>query len=159
MFFRRGLPGLMVLAIAGCTRRTEVSTPAVQDTATTTSPAPAETATSRATAGELPLGLALKDDGRTVQLAPGQVVMVSLRANHTTGYRWVLADSARGVLAREGDPSYDADSSSGIGAGGFETWRFRAAHPGRGSIVLDYRRPWEDGKRPETTVRYVIDVR
>ena len=92
------------------------------------------------------MGLALKDDGRTVQLAPGQVVMVSLKSNPTTGYRWVLADSALGVLAREGEPAYYADSTGGVGAGGFETWRFRAIHPGRGAIVLDYQTALGEGQ-------------
>lgn len=149
---------VLVFLLVGCARRSDVNTQASRDTVATVQPAPrASTAAPADTL--LPMGLALKDDGRTVQLAPGQVVMVSLRANHTTGDRWVLADSARGVLAREGEPSYDADSTSGVGAGGFETWRFRAAHAGRGAIVLEYRRSWEAGKRAETTVRYVIDVR
>ena len=148
---RHGLSLVCVLLLGGCGQKGELArSPASTDTVAAPAPAPSE---------DLAVGLALKDDGRTVQLAPGQVVMVSLKANHTTGYQWVLADSAHAVLAREGDPTYDVDSTGAVGAGGFETWRFRAVQAGTGTIALQYRRLWEPRKPPETTVRYTVEVR
>jgi inhibitor of cysteine peptidase len=144
-----------VFALAGCAQRTGETARAPADTVAIAHPEPAPALADTL----LPLGLALKDDGRTVRVAPGQVVMVSLKANHTTGYRWVLADSALGVLEREGEPVYYADSTGGVGAGGFENWRFRATRAGSGTLVLEYRRPWEKGRAPETSVRYAVEVR
>ena len=112
-----------------------------------------------ATPEQLPLGLALKDDGRAVELAPAQVLLVSLPANHSTGYSWVLRDSIGPALASAGATTYDVDSTAGVGSSGFETWRFRGATAGADTIVLDYRRPWEADKPAETTVRYSVTVR
>jgi len=148
--------GLTLAVAAGCRAPAqEAHTPSTADStlesAHGATPAPE---------AELPMGLSLQDDGRAVELAPGQVVLVSLAANHTTGYRWVLADSLGPVLVREGEPAYDADSTAaGVGVGGFETWRFRATAAGADTIVLEHRRPWEAGKPAETTVRYFVRVR
>ncbi len=137
------------LLLAGC--RAPAGEPSGRVAADSASVAPADTT--------LPLGLALKDDGRAVELAAAQVLLVSLHANRSTGYGWALADSVGPALVREGEPAYHADSSAGVGAGGFEIWRFRGAAAGRDTIVLEYRRPWEAGRPPETTVRYFVSVR
>ncbi len=151
----RALAVLLVLGLTGCrTPAQEQHAPAAD---TTLESAHGDNAANE----QLPMGLALKDDGRAVELAAQQVVLVSLKANHTTGYSWVLRDSVGPALLREVDPTYDVDSSStgGVGAGGFETWRFRAAAAGRDTIVLEYRRPWEADRPAETTVRYFVTVR
>ena len=96
------------------------------------------------------IGLALKDDGRTVTLAPGQVVEVSLMANAKAGEQWVLTDSASAVLARAGSISY-ADEASGSR---FQNFRFRAAAAGRATLGFARR-----GGASTMPVRYTVVVR
>jgi len=112
-----------------------------------------------AIAGPVRVGAA--EDGRDVELDKGQELIVQLEANHTTGYQWVLAEGGKATLKQEGAPVYTVQTSSPlvVGAGGIETWRFRAAHPGREILRFEYRRPWEKDKPPERVMRFNVVVR
>ena len=101
------------------------------------------------------------DNGRTVDAVPGQQVVIRLSANHTTGYRWILATPAPGVFASLGEATYEPDTTKSrlTGAGGFETWNFQAARPGRKEVRFEYRRTWERDKPAARSVRYTIQVR
>jgi inhibitor of cysteine peptidase len=104
--------------------------------------------------------LAASDSGRTVELARGDELVVSLEANPTTGFRWEMADAASSVLVAAGEPSFEPrGATSVVGAGGVETWRFRAERAGQGVLRFVYRRPFEPGVAPAREVRYEIAVR
>src|SRR5262245_16002427 len=84
-------------------------------------------------AARAPARLAANDSDRTVELARGDELVVSLEANPTTGFRWELTDAAASVLVGAGEPSFEPRGAAGlIGAGGIQTWRFRAERAGQG---------------------------
>ena len=86
------------------------------------------------------------DNGRQITVKPGDVVTVSLDSNPTTGYSWQVIEIDNTVLIQDGDPEYKQVTGSAdlVGAGGTETFRFKATGSGETSLKLGYRRPWEN---------------
>lgn len=95
-----------------------------------------------------------------VVLRPGQELVVRLRSNPSTGFGWRLARGAA-VLAPAGAAAFeaDADAQGRVGAGGIETWRFRAVAAGRDTLRFEYRRPWEKDAAPASTATVDVEVR
>ncbi len=96
-----------------------------------------------------------------VRVPLGQVLVVRVAANPTTGYSWAWNETAAaGVLAQDGAPVMaEKTGPQLVGAGGTQTWRFRAAKSGTGELRLDYRRPWESEVAPVQTQSWRIEVR
>ena len=96
-----------------------------------------------------------------VVLRAGQELVVRLRSNPSTGYGWQLAQGAATVLAPAGAAAFEPDATAQgrVGAGGIETWRFRAIATGRGALRFEYRRPWEKDASPASTAAVDVEVR
>lgn len=98
-------------------------------------------------------------DREVVTVRVGDVLVVRLDSNPSTGYGWTWDESAAaGVLVKDGEPSMSGAAPM-PGSGGVQTWRFRAAAPGEVQLQLDYLRPWEKGTPPVRTVRWSVQVR
>jgi predicted secreted protein len=67
---------------------------------------------------------------------------ISLEANPTTGYKW-YADYDSYLLSLENE-SYERGPSEAIGAGGTTVFTFIPEKPGKTTISMVYRRPWEN---------------
>jgi inhibitor of cysteine peptidase len=106
-----------------------------------------------------PLHLTAADNNRAVELTVGQDLYLELESNRTTGYQWWLTDSTEVVVVPIGKPTYTAPQSTGVGAGGTETWWFRAARLGSQTLTFEYRRSWEEGEKPAKTLRYDVTVK
>jgi inhibitor of cysteine peptidase len=108
-------------------------------------------------AGTVPveeIELTAADNGRTVAVEQGQVLVISLASNPTTGYLWEVQEVDGAILRQEGEAEYVASDSGQTplaGAGGTETFRFRAEGSGETQLTLVYRRPWEEGVDPLET--------
>lgn len=92
------------------------------------------------------------DTGKQVTLQSGEILTVSLESNPTTGYSWQVLEIQNGILVQEGEPEFKQSSGSEglVGAGGTETFRFKAVGPGETSLNLGYMRPWESEPPIET---------
>ena len=101
------------------------------------------------------------DNGREFTLAVGQVLVVNLPSNRTTGYSWTLLSTNETVLEPVGEAEYQRNPAPTgmVGVGGNEIWRFRAAKTGRETLRLGYARPWEKGVAPVQTVAYDVTVK
>jgi len=76
--------------------------------------------------------------GGTIRASVGDIVVIKLNENPSTGYRWHI-EAAHGLV-----PSNDDFTpGSGVGAAGERTVRFAAASPGLANITMALRRPWE----------------
>lgn len=85
-------------------------------------------------------------------LTQGQLLILSLPSNPTTGFRWTLRDAAEGVLQRLGPEVYSNPEDAGlVGAAGQSTWRFNARERGEGRLLLTYQQPWEPNVPPAQT--------
>src|SRR5262245_62616297 len=72
-----------------------------------------------------PVTVSTAQSGTSVELAPGQAVIVRLPSNPTTGYRWVYVEPKDAVLRVDGPSTYETSQAAGdaAGAGGIEIWR------------------------------------
>ena len=83
------------------------------------------------------------DQGRTIEVNQGDLIVIRLAENLTTGYGWELEAVDSKVLELL-DSDYSEDRGELMGSGGTRTFRFQAESPGNQQIQLGYRRPWED---------------
>jgi inhibitor of cysteine peptidase len=86
-----------------------------------------------------------------IEVARGKVFSVTLESNHTTGFRWQIADPLDQTKVRLVGKRYDRVRGAMPGQGGKEVWTFRAVSRGRTQIMLNYVRPWEKGSTPAQT--------
>jgi len=105
-----------------------------------------------------PVELTEKDSGSTQTLVVGQEMNISLESNPTTGYQWAVDGKLPSQLTEVGAPAYKAGSSA-MGAGGTETWAFKATSPGTGTLNLKYWRSFEPTSTPAKTFTINISVK
>ncbi|MGB2876983.1 MAG: protease inhibitor I42 family protein [Dehalococcoidales bacterium] len=94
------------------------------------------------------------DDDSQVELEQGQILVVTLESNPTTGYRWEVAENQESILEQMGEAEFKQSVTGGpplVGAGGWEIFRFKAISAGRMTLQLVYHRPWEEGVEPVKT--------
>lgn len=84
-------------------------------------------------------------NGETVELQQGQSLTITLSANPSAGYSWMLADGGYPVLTWSDDPVFDAVSSPNQGVGGSisQSFVFRAIESGQSRVRLHYGQPWD----------------
>jgi inhibitor of cysteine peptidase len=108
-----------------------------------------------------PIEVNENDDGGQVELKLGQMLVVTLESNPTTGYRWQQADNPESVLQHIGEAEFKPSQTGEpplIGAGGLEIFRFRAVRTGQMTLQLVYHRPWEEGAEPLKTFSLEVVV-
>ena len=114
-----------------------------------------------ATSVEEAVSVDADDDGGEVTLAIGDLLVVNLDSNPTTGYGWSLAvDGEVDVLAVAGNEfiAPEALDPPLVGQGGVEVWAFQAVAEGEGTISMEYVRSWEQGVEPADTFSLNIVV-
>ncbi len=101
-------------------------------------------------------------DGSTQQLKVGQVMSISLETNPSTGYSWYATSSNPEVIARMGEPEIlepTASSTPIVGAPTTGTFFFQALKAGGATIILDYKRGWEQDVTPVQTITIKVEVK
>jgi len=91
-------------------------------------------------------------------MARGEVLIVSLEGNPTTGYIWEINTINERFIRPIGKAEFRSDSRL-CGAPGINTFRFKAIRAGRTILRLVYHRPWERGVKPFETYYLQIEVR
>jgi len=96
------------------------------------------------------------DRGKTFEVRQGDLILIRLAENPTTGYRWEVDAADDQVIALQ-DSDYSAAPGTGIGGGGTRTFVFEAQSPGTVQVRLKLMRKWkpEDPAidRSEVTIR------
>jgi len=101
------------------------------------------------------------DADSQVELEQGQILVVTLKSNPTTGYRWEVVETQESILQQMGEAEFKPSDTSGpplVGAGGWEIFRFKAISTGQISLKLVYHRPWEEGVEPLNTFTLQVVV-
>ena len=99
-------------------------------------------------------------DGR-VTVALGQIFTVTLESNPSTGYRWEWVDHQDSIVEQMGEAQFKPRETGDpplVGAGGWESFDFKAVHQGQMTLKLVYRRPWEEGVEPLKTFSLQVTV-
>lgn len=106
------------------------------------------------------IDVGMSDNGSQVQLEVGQILVVTLESNPTTGFLWEVAELDEGILNQTGEAEFVPESKEPIpGMGGVEIFRFEAAAQGEVTLKLVYRRPWEEGVEPLEVFSISVVVR
>ena len=93
-------------------------------------------------------------------LYSGQQMILHMPSNPTTGFRWLVRDSAASVLQSLGPEVYSNPEDAGlVGSAGRSTWRFQAKQPGEGRLLLTYQQPWEPNVPPAETFECELRVK
>ena len=103
-----------------------------------------------------------KDTDSQVELEQGQILVVTLESNPTTGYLWEQVESQESILEQMGEAEFKPSETGGpplVGAGGWEIFRFKAVSAGQMTLQLVYHRPWEEGVEPLKTFSLQVVVR
>lgn len=109
--------------------------------------------------GNVKLGRA--DAGRTVDLATGGALEITLDGNPTTGYAWIQLSGNNAVLKPVGGDAYKQNQAAAgvVGVGGQFTFQFKAVGAGATQLKFGYRRPWEKNVPPIETLELNIRVK
>ena len=93
-----------------------------------------------------------------IVLEKGQVLVLKLATNPTTGYDWEIVGLDSAILQQKGDVAYKSDSAL-IGSGGVDIWTFEAVKSGQTHLSLTYHRSWEKDIAPMETFDLDIVVK
>ncbi len=88
------------------------------------------------------LTLTQADKDKSIRVQQGDMVLIRLPENPTTGYQWVIEDTDEEILNLE-DSDFTLPSDVGIGGGGERTLHFIAKSTGTTHLKLELRREWE----------------
>jgi predicted secreted protein len=98
------------------------------------------------------------DPSVPITVRPGQTFDLALQSNESTGYHWILVDSARMGEVAPGGHLYRSSAPDRNGAGGIDRLTFHALAQGTGLISLVYARD-HDPDPPADTTRFHVIVR
>jgi inhibitor of cysteine peptidase len=97
------------------------------------------------------------DNDRTIDIAAGDTVRISLPENATTGYRWAIDRVDDDVIEAAGsEPHY---AGNAVGSGGDVTFIFKGRKSGSGEIVLKYWRHFEGDASVQKRFRVRLNTR
>jgi len=107
-----------------------------------------------------PLAVTAVDKGKTLTVKVGQEIIVSLKGNPTTGYSWSLAGIDGQAVALDGEVKYKEDRHPAgmVGVPGMFHAKFKTLKPGKSTVRLEYRRPWEKDVKPVETFEVTVSV-
>ncbi len=93
-----------------------------------------------------------------VQLGENDMLVIRLKVNPSTGYRWVVQDMDAKILARPKGQALEMEAakSSLLGAPTVQILRFYGVATGKTTLNMAYMRAWETGVEPLQT--YSIQV-
>jgi len=103
----------------------------------------------------------VKHISKEVQVAAGDLFMVTLCSNPTTGFQWSESAqvSDQAVLQQTDHKFVPAQEKGIVGAPGREVWTFKALKRGSSTISMEYSRPWENGEKGGWTFSLTVIVR
>jgi inhibitor of cysteine peptidase len=102
------------------------------------------------------------DANKTIAVKTGDLLVLRLKSNATTGFSWAPAAGTGQGLALQGKGEYIQPKSTGVpmpGAPGAQLWRFKAIKKGQTALKLVYSRPWEKGVAPVQTWGVTVKVK
>lgn len=98
------------------------------------------------------------ENGSSIVLDVGQVLVITLESNPGTGFSWAIVSDDAQLDTSAGSVFVDQGDDALVGAAGYEQFRIVGAEPGVATLELEYRRPWED-VGAEKTFSLDVEVR
>jgi inhibitor of cysteine peptidase len=101
------------------------------------------------------------DSGGEKTLAVGDLLIVTLDSNATTGYSWNLSEISGVAVIQYISDEYVAPEQTDpplMGQGGQEVWTFEALAAGTAAISMRYIQPWMPDADPAETFDITVIV-
>lgn len=97
----------------------------------------------------------------TVEVSAGDILVIELDANPSTGFAWEVEDLNTGILEQDGEIEFVQQKTDQELVGGAETEliRIKAVSSGETAIKLIYHRSWEEGVDPLETFNLNVVVK
>ena len=108
--------------------------------------------------GPSSLTLGEAKSGGTVTVNAGEIFVIILEGNPTTGYTWELDAIDATILQQIGEAEFTPESNA-IGSGGKFTFHFKAISAGQSFLKLVYHRSWELETPPLNTFEVTVMVK
>ncbi len=106
------------------------------------------------------VSVTIADQGKTIELKPGQTLLVTLDSNRSTGFSWSVESMDGKLLSQSGEPVYlPASKHEMVGGKGTETWQFVAVAPGEQLLKFLYRRPFEPNISPARAFAFTVRIK
>lgn len=107
-----------------------------------------------------PKGKVFFDIKKPVAVKVGEVFNIKLRANHTTGYEWMLTEELDNAIIEFVDKEYISNKApKGMtGVGGYEIWRFKALKKGTMDLKMKEARPWDPSGPVSVSLAFKVVV-
>ena len=100
-----------------------------------------------------------QDNGRDIDLNSGEMLIVRLPSNPSTGYNWTVAGEPAPLELQKSTFQKRSSNSKVVGASGTSVFRFTANSSGISNLTLVYRRSWEYNTPPMKTFSVRVNVR
>ncbi len=112
-------------------------------------------------AGAAEIKIGPSDNGKPQTVDKGDVLVVELPTNPTTGFMWIKSGTTMPMLRITGPADFKPapDAEGKVGAGGTEIFKFDALEAGQTEVTLLYRRPWEAEVPPAQTFVLPVTVK
>jgi len=101
--------------------------------------------------------LTQSDNGKSIQIQVGNLVVIQLRENPTTGYQWTFNQSDQQVLTFQGT-EYTPSAVIGVGGGGQRVFRFKGEQAGTTELDFKLWRQWQGEQSPIDRFTTTIQV-
>jgi inhibitor of cysteine peptidase len=105
------------------------------------------------------LELTQADNGKSVEARPGDLIIIRLPENPTTGFRWT-EDKVDPLCVEAQGSSFSPARDGAVGGGGERTFSFQVkGEGGTGNIGLKLKRQWEADASPAERYSVTVKVR
>lgn len=116
------------------------------------------TNTTSVTTGPATVTVTEKDGNTSVDLGVGEILVVELAGNPTTGFQWQQIGPDAAILRQVGEPQFTPDSSA-VGSPGKVSLRFEAMGSGHMQLQLAYQRSFEPQTPAAQTFKINVTVK
>jgi len=97
------------------------------------------------------ISLTKTDSGKTIKAAAGDSIVIKLQAGPSTGFIWSPVTQPKGSAVGFKSKKFVSSAKNNRpmpGQGGVTTFIYSVTGPGKATIRLNYRRPWEKKTKP-----------
>lgn len=91
----------------------------------------------------------------------GDVFVIQLESNATTGFQWGIAGSLNPAVVKKVSSKYvvGANPKGLAGVGGVEKWTFKAVGAGTATLAMTYTQPFDKAAKPASAATFTITVK
>lgn len=100
-----------------------------------------------------------QDNGKDIDLPAGDTLIVRLKSNPSTGYRWAIKGDPLPLKLVKSSTKKTNQTSHAAGAPATQEFRLTSVSAGIATFTLEYRRPWEYTAGPARTFNVRVNAR